>query len=534
MANIWKKITKKIDGVPMDSPFAGDWEAMNSKIEAHPSLNSSKRKGAFWFRTIAGILVVLLMGLGVVALWPNEELVLPVENPNNTSLKNENKKPLNSESTTTENNLTEEVVKSVREIPIVSDIDQNREQAPDRINKTEIQTGGAAAPSKLTVEDDNSTNEGKPYKSVNRSNVDIVGALPIATPENINGNDGLAGVHQASDKPIEEETQLDEQTLAFSSIVEEDWMDREADEELGVEVNRADSENLNTKKNDNAPVALRINDEMDGDTTAVSLNPPVTEELKASADKEEDTSETSSLNKSSEAESPDLAKSGFKITTISTGGLFLTDYSKNFIGYGGGVDVDWQRNGWLLNTGLFYNQMNFEKEKATFTDYVSYDTSIVEVTTIRGAKWVRALWVILGEGKGEYKYDTIITPVTDTTYESRIDTSTITTKSIERAVVRMSYLEMPLLLGHRFRFNQFGVDIYGGAVLNQTISITQGESEQRKSFGMDILFQPSIRYYVRPELSVYTRAALRYGVMGDDLRTQKLYSSFQIGLSYHW
>ncbi len=533
MVDIWKKITKKIDSAPLDPPFTGDWEAMNSKIEAHPSLNSSKRKGAFWFRTIVGILVVLLMGLGVAALWPNEELVLPLENPNNTSLKNENRKPLNSESTTTGNNLTDEVVKSVREIPIVSDIDQNREQASDRINKTEIQTGGAAAPSKLTVENDNSTNEGKPYKSVNRTNVDIVAASPIATPENINGIEAVTGVHQASDKPIEEETQSDEQNLAFSSIVEEDWMDREVDEEVGVEVNRADSENLNTKKNDNAPVALRINDEMDGDTTAVSLNPPVTEELRVSVvTEEEDTSETSSLNISSEAESPDLAKSGFKLTTVSAGGLFLTDYSKNLIGYGGGLDLDWQRNGWLLNTGLFYSQMDFEKEN--FTDYVSYDTSIVEVTTIRGAKWVRALWVILGEGKGEYKYDTIITPVTDTTYESRIDTSTITTKSIERTVVRMSYIEMPLLFGHRFRFNNFGVDIYGGAVLNQTISITQGESEQQKSFGMDILFQPAIRYYVRPELSVYTRAGLRYGVMGDDLRTQKLYSSFQIGLSYHW
>ncbi len=537
MGDIWKNMKEKVDGAPVGSSFASDWEAMNQKIEAQPALSKPKRRGGLWFKTAAIVLLLALSGVSAIWLWPD----------GNTTDDDHRKTQMREEKSSEINSASEATMADEKQ-----NFEPSTEKKSDVNNKVTTQDADVVKPKNSTVNTSTSSlaSDSVSYTTAPvasssqdagaRDNEDAKGDLIMKRTQNAvlstDVNDHPANEKSKTAQP-DEETML----LTTGSIVDENFPEpQHLDEPLveDTDVSQKTTSNTTSTTIDNtkekqlpAKVEVVIDEDLSKDRD--TSNTVIDEEKPILAGNGQIAQEGSSKNED-KAATKGFKESGFRLTTLSVGGIFITDYSENTTGYGGGISVDWQKNGWLINAGLNYTQFNYQTEKVRFTDFQNYDSTTVKTYENRQVTWVDSIWVIQGPRAGEYIYDTNSTVVTDTLIETLVDTSSVTTKNIERPVVKVSYLEIPVLLGHRFRFNKVGVDIYGGAILNQTLFVRQGEGEVQKSFGVDLMFQPAVRYYVRPELSVYTRAGLRYGLSGDDFRSEKLYSSFQLGLSYHW
>lgn len=533
MGDIWKNMKEKVDGVPVGPSYASDWEAMNQKIEAQPALSKPKRRGGFWFKTAAIVLLLALSGISAIWLWPDGSTTADGER--GTRIQEENSSEVHSASEA-----------------IIADEEQNIEPFTKRKSDVSNDVAGQEAD---VVEPKNNTVNSPANSSIGDSLTYVAPAV-AGSSQKADARDKNEGVksdiimnrtpntvlsvdvndHPDDEQPApaqsseEEVLVLAPGTLIEENFTEPQYLDEPFNEYFG-DNQKITSANIPDDGKDEQFSTRNI---AEATSTEKDTANAEDEEEVALTDTEGTLAKQSPFQPEEKAITRGLKESGFRLTTLSAGGIFLTDYTENTMGYGGGISVDWQKNAWLINTGLNYTQYNYQTEKVSFSDFHNYDTSLVKTYENRQVSWVDSIWVIRGPGIGGYVYDTNSRTVTDTLIKTLIDTSSITTKNIERQVVKVSYLELPVLVGHRFRFNKVGVDIYVGAILNQTLFVSNGDGEVQKSFGVDLMLQPAIRYYIVPEFSIYIRAGLRYGLSGDAFRSEKLYSSFQLGLSYHW
>lgn len=548
MANSWKKITDKIDKAPVNGPHAADWEAMNAKIAAHPALATSKGRGGFWLKTGLGVLLLAILGLAYLVFSPGrdsqiapEERTMQTQNSVSESSSSTDEK-VNEEVRATSEDLGEDDIKVDENLN--SKTTQQKEWVVDNkgvdhsgtkttghieVAATEFtaaaeiveSSGKSNATSVEPVEQEGLDNAEEEVMETETFEEEFVSAADLSQQNEIANAPELEDVNLSEESEVEESFEPEivspgnEKTVLVENQTEDDEvvaepMEAEVSDEAIVE--EVTDENM---------IAESVQEEevMVEEAAADGINSLVQQGEEESSD---------------HAGAVSLRSAGFKLNGLNIGVGYSTDFSEDLYGTGLGVDVDIQRGGLLLNTGVHYYQMNTMSRFTNTLTNVKYDTTFntvwdTTVTVVKDSAWViDSAWA--GHWADKSYTETNISSKTDTVQDSTV--TKIETKEIRR--VKLSYIELPIMAGHRFRFNRFAVDLYGGVVLNQLTTGTVEGSDIQKKFGMDAVLQPAVRYFVKPQWSVFARTGLRYGLVSNEYRPQKLYTNFQLGLTYHW
>ena len=513
MAEGWNKITDKADQGRFEGPFPGDWEAMNAKIGAQPTLNTVPKKGAWWWGAGGALLVLLSLG---VAFWfysPEQKVA--------------------------DDRASENVIESIEESPKLRQQQNNgREIVSDQKN-TEIQIDERIPIASENVE----------VKSISKKQVQKtrVYSAPIEAEEN--SDNKVAEI--APSKVEGQESDLIISDVNFDEAIEEEgvsiaeFSSAEPTEMIVLNEN-AETENIQSQQaavnhSELEGVEAITNDEIlseskvEGIAEESSQGEVITEEKDVEAEKEIAAAVVSKEEDDEDEIQPvNLRSHGFRMNSLSLGGKYLTDYSGDFYGTGVGVDIDIQKGNWLFNTGVSYYTFNrnlfandtYEKENYTDIRTTNWDTT----TTIR----LDSVWVIDGPFSGHYVNTSDTTTLVDTTVTSRTDTSIARITAREEIRVKLSYVEIPLLIGQRFKFNRLAIDVYGGVALSQITSSNLEGGDISEKFGVAAILQPGFRYYITEKWSVFGRSGLRYSLVSDQFRERKFYSNFHLGLTYHW
>lgn len=518
MASSWKKIFDKIDETSPGGPFASDWEAMNNKIEAQPSLNPSSKRGSLWLRVGLGIVLLALIALGTFTFWPQQvEKPTAIENTTSPSTS----QILERDNSTTENSVgAEEMISGdnatkiqtkqstlsegkenvVATTPVEVPVSDNNKisNTPDEAATQTAFYGNEAEEARKAI----TTKEGSKHEFTPREFSTEANSLGEA--ESVTGNDADIGTNKLmTTKESIEKKELDKESTELTGFRNPASMDQMTLMEK-VELARRD-------------LAIAV-EELHLLNTQAQENKP----------------EIYDLQSSSSTEASHLRHSGLRMTALNAGALFFTGYSSDLYGFGGGVDIDIQRKGLLLNTGLHYYQLNSTNRFERTQMKTLVDTSYSYQIDIRTETTIDSTWIVRGPWQGGYVYDTTRQTIIDTVTLTSVDSTSIKLKIREEQKIRLSYVEIPILAGHRFRLNRFAIDVMGGVALHQlTLGNTEGFQVENQ-FGVDVIVQPALRYYFLPEWSVYGKAALRYGLTENDYRPHNLYSSFQLGLTFHW
>ncbi|WP_417601999.1 hypothetical protein [Owenweeksia hongkongensis] len=555
MANSWKKITDKVDSAPLSGPQASDWEAMNAKIQAHPSIANSKGGIGLWFKTGLGVLLLAVLGFGYLMYSSSEdeqsnssENSVQVESPIIESVSN-NQEDIEENSISEKPESQGEVVEvsnSESKEQTEADISANNQESAEVISATQSENGDEAKIISTRLETEGSDNKIEKAEEVSTKEVVASDAKTLDESQVVeNSDDEVKEVVVAESQSIlaiEEEvkakTKTGTETLEVSGSSE-----FEADE------NEFQNEELvlasQDEVNENEPDKLIVDDNyaetaVDEEPTEKTGKPleEASEEFGAEEELSEDNSQDLVQSDDEESSTPaepiNLRSAGFSLNGLNVSAGYSTDFSGNLYGTGVGVDVDIQRGGLLLNTGIHYYQMNTLSEFINYSSQTNYNTTHNTVwdTTITTVK--DSAWVIDSAYSGHWADKSYTTTTVSSSTDTILDSTVTKIETTENRRIKLSYIEMPIMAGHRFRFNRLAVDVFGGVVLNQLTTGTVEGVDIQKKFGMDAVIQPAIRFYLKPEWSVFGRAGLRYGLVANEYRPQQLYCNFQIGLTYHW
>ncbi|AEV32608.1 hypothetical protein Oweho_1619 [Owenweeksia hongkongensis DSM 17368] len=552
MANSWKKITDKVDSAPLSGPQASDWEAMNAKIQAHPSIANPKGGIGLWFKTGLGVLLLAVLGFGYLMYSSSED---GQNNSSDNSVQVESPiiEPVSNSGDAAKGSSISEKPESQDEVVEVSniepkkqtaDISANNQESVEVISAIQSENGDEAKIISTRLETEGSDNNIEKAEEISTKEVvasdaktldeSLVVENPADEAKEVAAAEGQSILSVEEEVKVKTETENTEVSSSSESEADENEFQNE---ELVLT-----SQN---EVNENEPDKFIVDDNLEEATIdeepAEKIEKSL-EEVSEELDDEEELSEDNSQDlvqsdyeeSSTPAESINLRSAGFSLNGLNVGAGYSTDFSGNLYGTGVGVDVDIQRGGLLLNTGIHYYQMNTLSEFINYSSQTNYNTTHNTVwdTTITTVK--DSAWVIDSAYSGHWADKSYTTTTVSSSTDTILDSTVTKIETTENRRVKLSYIEMPIMAGHRFRFNRLAVDIFGGVVLNQLTTGTVEGADIQKKFGMDAVIQPAIRFYLKPEWSVFGRAGLRYGLVANEYRPQQLYCNFQIGLTYHW
>lgn len=538
MANSWKKITDKIDKAPVTGPHAADWEAMNAKIAAHPALATSKGRGGFWLKTGLGVLLLAILGLGYLVFSPGSDSQIV---PEERTIQTQNS--VFESSSSTDEKVNEEVVATSEElgeedIEVEENLNSKTTQQKEWVvDNKGVEYSGTKTAEQIEVADTEFTATAEIVESSGKSSATELEPVEQEGLDNaeeevmeteILEEEFVSAADLSQQNEIANTSELEDVNLSEESEVEEplepEIVSLGNEKAVVVEDNAGEdevvAEPMEAEVSDENMIAESVQEE------EVVMEKATSDDINGLVQQEEESSD--------HAGAVNLRSAGFKLNGLNIGAGYSTDFSGDLYGTGLGVDVDIQRGGLLLNTGVHYYQMNTMSRFTNTVTNVKYDTTFntvwdTTVTVVKDSAWViDSAWA--GHWADKSYTETNVSSKTDTVHDSTV--TKIETKEIRR--VKLSYIELPIMAGHRFRFNRFAVDLYGGVVLNQLTTGTVEGSDIQKKFGMDAVLQPAVRYFVKSQWSVFARTGLRYGLVSNEYRPQKLYTNFQLGLTYHW
>lgn len=511
MAEGWNKITDKADQGKFEGPFASDWEAMNAKIEAQPALNTSPKKGAWWWG-VGGVLLMLL-SVGIAYWFYDSDQKLMDRSSRENTIEQVSDPQKNNQSIAKQNN-DEDLVGSQKSISL-----KERAAFESTSNKSINPDEDLYKATSIKEEEGlgNTVSAVKPVK-------------PEYVLENLVVSEVITDEpSQEDEEPIEERLEI-EPVQSIASIE-----NTEVESGSAQNLPESNTEVMTSEEVTNDEARAEVESEVIAEESSV-------EEEKVSEEQAEETVEeiASTIVSRDDEEDDDeiqpvnLRSHGFRMNSLSLGGKYLTDYSGDFYGSGIGVDIDIQKGNWLFNTGVSYYSLNrnlyatntYEKQNYTEIRTTAWDTTV----TISPD----SVWIIDGPFLGHYVNTSDTTTTIDSTVTSRTDTSTTKITAQEETRVKLSYIEVPLLVGQRFKFNRLAIDLYGGVALSQITSSNQEGGDISEKFGVSAVLQPGLRYYLTEKWSVFGRSGLRYSLVADQFREKKIYSNFHLGLTYHW
>lgn len=514
MAGGWNKITEKADQSSFEGPFPSDWEAMNAKIAAQPALNGNSSRGGLWWGLGLGLLLLISAGAGFWYFNMNsdvqqeeargEQMISPVEveatkESVDESLQSHEKSYVIEE----KHSGTTDALDEIEPNQVV----QLEEDVQDDILSASKEEQGYKA--EITADAESNTFA----ESNARNESELVAASESAIESN------TLVTHELAEGEVEESNSIAEVKAEDDEVVSENEEILLAEAvDNGTEAMAADEPEL-------LETGVVVDEDSQEEPLILDFDDSSSDDVVASLMEDEDEGDPVPVN---------LRSMGFQLNSISMGAKYLTDYSGDFYGVGAGVDVDIQKGGLLINTGVSYYQLNTSQWVTDNWTEEEYDTSRVTTYDTINTEVKYPVWVIEGPYQGRYDTIRYTTRQIDSLVEEDVDTTVFTKSETYQQRVKLSYIEMPILLGHRFRFNRFAVDLYGGVALSQTLSSNVEGTDLDQKFGLTAVLQPGVRYYFTPSWSLHARSGLRYGLMADEFRKKKLHSNFHVGLTYHW
>lgn len=491
MAKGWDKIKDKIEG-GADAPRSADWEAMNAKIQAYPALNSSSAL-AFHKLWIA----VSLLLVGAASWWYFTDFSHD-QNISNVPVQY----PLKVRSGDDNNEIYE------------AEINKPAGAQPEK-------TKELAKKEELTPSLANPTTPAKTEKPRTQANdLNIAAATEVtALEEQSEFDDDKAKHILEAEKPLPVQENILESKMEQSKelpVLNRDFSEVELQPEISEKPESSqDSSVAEQSSSDSLTLEYREATEK-ADSSAFAAKPESMPELA-----------------SAEADDFYNANSGFKLRSVQIGGKYLNNFN-NQQGWQLGGDVTLGSNNWLLNAGLYYGQDQRKFDEVAFREELQIDSSFTQQITSRNVQEIRSYWVIDSFFAGHWENDTVVVTVTDTAQILNIDTIRFKLRQVNERMVHTSYVEMPILAGYEFPINRFSLQIMGGVILNQTITVG-AEAASTERFGLSGVVQPALHYSFSSGYSAYIRSGMRYALKPNaSLRTQSFYYDIQLGIAIEW
>lgn len=480
MSESWKKILEKVKDTEK-GPVASDWEAMNALIEKHPELSTPHGKSRPFVLWGLGVVLLVVVGIGFL-IYPQAQHgeALPAATEGT---------PYNSEIAAFEQadeNLTEDLnaLPAEKQQLRTSDEGQTIQKPMEQVENTDERDLSRNSIS------DHSKNNGAGMPGFQQSSKD---ETPL----------GVVGAYKVN-KQMEEPSLLLEGPIRPNP---EAWSD-----DVSLEKQRATVSLQSLRQKSVYPCRCGLIWDMQHATDEGGKKLPSSVDL---------------------LRHQPVLKNGFKVNDLSIGAVGFTDFQGRLSGVGAAFEVGLKRGETQLQTGLWYYQLHYASPVENKIFSWKVDTTTTLYINERELITVDSAWVITGPMQGGYAYDTLRTIEVDTSTEVRIDSAQTITTALTTKRLKLSYVELPLLLGYRFHFGRMAFDASGGIALNQLIQSFGEEVSTETTYGVDILVRPGVRYFLNDEWSGFVKVGLRYGVVGAVYRRDKLYGDFQFGLSWH-
>ncbi len=503
MADNWKHIKNKMESGTPPAFEAGDWEAMQQKIDATPSLAVSKSKGGIWFWG-AGILLIAMVS---TFLWFTSAET-SADADSDTTLSNTYNKNEKGNSSNIENDVQNQV-----------GVNEN----PNTTNSTRTETENIEP----LREETNLQGEVEMQNTVSQaSNINAVKSLGSQKSE-------IAARVKRGESKRESESKSKSK--------------REGDDENSFEKPRLTQSSNNQRSNRVFQNSLQaeeseIDEAIEGESSLGNIAEPIVftspprvlspKEISFGNIESFQNSPLPQLNVASNIKNNKSfnARFGVRISGVNVGAAMLTDFTEYHFGYGLGVDV--QKKNWLFQTGLYNYQITKNLVEINLSNNLVFDTIITQTVRTDSITRVDSAYVITGPFMGGYVFDTTITITQDTIVNQSVDSTMERKADVLQKQQRFSYTELPLLFGYRFINRHIGVDLVGGVIVGKA-TYQNADATLEDNYDMKLSFQPTVRYFIRPEWSVYSSVGVRYQVQNSPI-LKPLNYSFQVGVSYHW
>ena len=490
MAGDWKNIKDKLqaDG---QGPSAADWQAMEAKIAAQPSLNAGSGR-PLWFTWVLAGLVGVLIGWSTWYFLPNESQLEAQDSEQSEGLHR--------------GEISAEPLPA--NLKVQEEIPNQKPQEQERI--------GEVKPSPAPVKS----------SEVNKVQMDV------SAPRSDFSED-LA--QKAEPNELESLQQEVPEPQASPTTVLAAEVDPRKDKEATSAIAEPNGSDLQS-------TSIRAEDSEESEevsnlaTTDTSDTSPLLPGAKEASEERPESAESSGLPAAAEAEDFISPQTGFSLSQANFTGSYLSDFASPMT-YASGFnfDLEWQKGRQFLATGLAYHQMNLAQERVLSQQLISIDSSYREEISSRQVIEVRRNWVIDSMFHGRYVYDTIVRTVVDTTTILEVDTNQYSSNFVRHLVKRFYYAELPILYGYHWRMDKFSIALAGGLALQQAVAYQDEISGAKSRFGMSALLQPSIAWNLSERWSLLSRMQMRYPLQESVLfETKTLRYSFQLGVSYHW
>lgn len=513
MAEDWNKLKDKL-GASADGPTPADWEAMQAKIAAQPSLKPAAAS-KLWLNWLVAGFLGLVLGVSAVYFWPTASGEQLGKEPTvDHSIQNQN-----SIQPSADENIDADHFTNASQADVVSN--------EERLN---IQVG-----SPLNGDDD------KPLIANEIDQASNTGLNDHVEQSLLESVAALAGESLESSQP----------RLSAENLQEMPARDLSSMAGLPQSATTSNQEPASTKPNINESAKESISDlapakpEIEaGEETELNL-PRNTPEVASDSIAElnsftnnENRAEDESSSRASENPSPFIAPStGFKMEQLNISTAWNYDFRSPATSvYGLGLELQWNKQRQFFTAGLGYYRIEQGFEQTKYGSETRLDSTWKQEIETREVVEVRRIWVIDSFQAGHYVIDSIRRTVVDTNIILHVDTNQYQTKIVNQAVRPYYYAELPLLYGYRFGKGPWQAQLAGGVALQQAIAYSMDEDGSRSLFGMSALLQPAVSWRFSDKWSALARVQLRYPLHQDVALYEEpvLRYSFQLGVSFRW
>jgi hypothetical protein len=518
MARDWDKIKDKL-GAQADGPATADWEAMQAKIAAQPSL-VAKQTRPIWITAFLAGSLGLLLGIGAWFFLPWEAGTITNEIPKMDLLKTPNEisgvQAQESLQTKPEEKVYPTTPVNALGSMEVSEQEENVSSEPSATKGISIKPQKEKA-EKVAIETIAAANQMSQDRTTTEDQGQAKESIPQAPKQNRVVGDEVEPEFVRSGE-------LDAGEMANDS--KQDQVDRQA--EANTNVDGSEQETSPGFPSD----AKEQGTGQPNDTGANNTSPEPLDSLDKIMKKLDEKVDSDDYEKPIQ----NLPGNGFRLNKLNLVLGGLNDFTTNSPNiWGGGAELQWQKRHQFLQSGLHIYQIKQPYNFAVQQMKVRYDSTYQTQIESREQLDISSIWVVDSFEFGHFQRDTTITMVIDTTIILRVDTNQFQTNIVNQSERRFYYVELPILYGYQFGNGNWQFQAAAGVALQQAVSYSVGEGQSTSQFGMSALFQPAVTCRFGARWSLLGRAQLRYPMQESVLFEQKnIRYSLQVGVSYHW
>lgn len=239
------------------------------------------------------------------------------------------------------------------------------------------------------------------------------------------------------------------------------------------------------------------------------------------------------LPSSAQAEDFYKANNGFALRSVQLGGKYANNFQGRQAWQVGG-DVTLANKQWLINTGLYYGKSEESIDEVWYREQYQLDSTLRQQVSTHTVQEIRSYWVIDSFFAGHWENDTVLITVRDTAEVLYVDTTRLTLRQVNERIVSVSFVEMPILAGYEFQFNRFRLQFMGGLILNQSIKVDTEFGNSQK-FGLSGVVQPALHYALSDHYSAYVRSGMRYALKPNaGTQANSFNYDIQLGIAIEW